>query len=80
MKSYRVNTVVERDGSIHLSGLPPYQEVEVLILEQTGLSEEMQAWLKDIRSRHPFAKMEKAEILTLLRQTRETVWAEQHEN
>jgi hypothetical protein len=80
MKTYRFNTTVEKDGSVHLSGLPPHQEVEIVILERAGLSQEVQEWLGDIRSRHPFAKMSKEEILKLLRQTRETVWDERHEN
>ena len=80
MKTYRYSTVVERDGSVHLSGLPAEKEIEIMILERTGAPEEMQEWLSDIRSRHPFAAMEKEEILSLLRQTRESVWAERHES
>lgn len=80
MKSYRYSTVVERDGSVHLSGLPPQAEVEIVVLERTNLSEEMQNWLDDVQARHPFAKMSKEEILEILRQTRETVWAERHES
>jgi len=75
MKSYHFNAVVETDGSVHLSGLPPQKEVEIVVLERTRLPEEMQNWLNDIRERHPFAKMSKAEILEILRQTRESVWA-----
>jgi hypothetical protein len=80
MKTYHFNTVVETDGSVRLSGLPPHKEVEVVVLERAGLSVEMQNWLSDIRARHPFAKMSKEEILTILRRTRETVWAERHAN
>ena len=80
MKSYRFNAVVESDGSIHLSGLPPEKEVEIVVLERSGLTNEMQEWLEDVRTRHPFAKMSKEEILEALRQTRDAVWAERHEN
>jgi hypothetical protein len=80
MKSYHFSTVVESDGSVRISGLPPQKEVEIVVLERTGLPEEMQKWLDDIRVRHPFAKMSKEEILATLRQTRETVWAERHES
>jgi len=79
MKTYRFSTVVEKDDSVHLSGLPPEQEVEIVILERTELSDEMQDWLSDIRDRHPFAQMEKEEILPALRQTRDVVWAQRHE-
>jgi hypothetical protein len=78
MKAYHFNTVVEKDGSVHLSGLPPQTEVEIIVLERTDLPEELQQWLHDIRARHPFAKMSKEEILKTLRQTRETVWSERH--
>ncbi len=78
MKSFHFNKVVEEDGSIHLSGLPPHREVEVVILDRDGLSIEFQNWLDDIRTRHPFAKMSKEEILTILRNTREEVAAERH--
>lgn len=80
MKTYHFNAVVEIDGSIRLFGLPPHKDVEVLVLERTGLSEEMQNWLSDIRARHPFAKMSKEEILTALRHTREALWTERHAN
>lgn len=78
MDAYHFKTVVQTDGSIVLSGLPPSQEVEIVVIERKGLSDEMKAWFQDIRSRHPFAKMTKDEVLTALRKTRELVWAERH--
>ena len=78
MEAYHFKTVVQPDGSVILSGLPPSQEIEVVVVERKGLSEEMQSWFQDIRSRHPFAQMSKDEILKALRKTRETVWAERH--
>jgi hypothetical protein len=80
MKSYHFNAVVGTDGSVHLSGLPPQKEVEIVVFERTRLPEEMQSWLNDIRERHPFAKMSKDEILEVLRQTRDGVWAERHKS
>ena len=81
MEKYHYKTVVEADGSILLSGLPPHQEVEVVIIEPKELSDdEMRSWFQDIRARHPFAKMSKDEILRELRKTREIVWAERHAN
>jgi hypothetical protein len=78
MKTYHFNKIVEKDGSILLSGLPPHQEVEIVILERDDLSSEMQNWFHDIRSRHPFAELGKEELITLLRKTREEVSAERH--
>jgi hypothetical protein len=78
VETYHFKTVVEMDGSVRLSGLPPQKEVEIVVLERAELSEEMQSWLGDIRARHPFAKMSKQEILEVLRRTRETAWAERH--
>ena len=78
MEIYHFKEIVAKDGSVHLSGLPPTKEVEIVVLERTGLSEEIQQWLCDIRGRHPFAKMSKEEILKTLRRTREMVWIERH--
>ena len=78
METYHFRKVVEMDGSVSLSGLPPHKEVEIVVLERADLPEEMQSWLSDIRGRHPFAKMSKEEILKALRRTREIVWAERH--
>ncbi len=80
MKTYHFDTVVERDGSVRLSGLPPSQQVEIVVLQRTPVSGELQDWLHSVRERHPFAKMSKAEILESLRQTRELVWAERYES
>jgi len=80
MKTYHFETIVERDGSVRLSGLPPSQPVEVVVLERPGVPGELQEWLRDVRKRHPFAKMSKEEILESLRQTRAMVWTERHES
>jgi hypothetical protein len=80
MEAYHFKTIVDADGSVTLSGLPASREVEIVVVERKGLSKEMQAWFQDIRTRHPFAKMSKEEILQALRKTREVVWAEQHAN
>ena len=78
METYHFKTVVATDGSLVLSGLPASQEVEVVVVERKGLSGEMRSWFRDIRTRHPFAKMSKDEILKALQETRETVWTERH--
>jgi hypothetical protein len=80
MEAYHFKAVVEPDGSIVLSGLPPSQEVEILVVERKGLAGEIRSWFQDIRTRHPFAQMSKEEILMALQKTRETVWAERHAN
>lgn len=78
MEAYHFKTVVQSDGSLVLSGLPPNQEVEIVVVERKGLSEEMQSWFQDIRTHHPFAQMSKDDILKAIRRTRETVWTERH--
>lgn len=78
MNTYHFKTVVASDGSVHLSDLPPDTEVEVLVVERSEPAKEMQAWLADIRARHPFASMSKEEILDALRRTREAVWADRY--
>jgi len=78
METYHFKTVVGADGSLVLSGLPPSQVVEVVVVERKGLQDEMRSWFRELRTRHAFTKMSKEEILKVLRQTRETIWTEQH--
>ncbi|MCP4104172.1 MAG: hypothetical protein GY749_01320 [Desulfobacteraceae bacterium] len=82
MKTYHLKKKTDSHGLITISELPPYQEVEVIVIcaEQTDLQAEMKQWFDDIRKYHPFAKMSKNEILESLRITRETVWNERHES
>lgn len=80
MKAYHFRKVVGVDGSILLSDLPPHQEVEIVVLqpEPTDPPPEIRQWLADIRQRHPFAKMSKAEILQVLRESRDAAWTERY--
>jgi len=80
MKSYYFIKKIEADGSASLSGLPPYKEVEIIVLypEASNWHEELDRWLTDIRSRHPFRNMNKEDIIKQLQQTRELVWSERH--
>ncbi len=82
MKTYHFRKTVEEDGSVHISNLPPYKEVEIVVLypEPSDWEAELKRWLADIRTRHPLAKMSKADILKELRKTREIVWAERNAN
>ena len=56
-------------------------EVEIVALypELADWQVEFKRWSADIRTRHPFARMNKADILKELRRTREIVWAEARE-
>ena len=78
METYRFKAKVEKDGSVLISGLRPSQEVEIVVVERAGMSAETKTWFDDIRSRHPFVKMSKEEILEALRRTREEIWDEEH--
>ncbi len=80
MEAYHFKTVVEANGSVVLVGLPPSQEVEIVVVERNGSADELRSWFQEIRTRHPFARMSKEEILNALQKTRETVWAERHAN
>jgi hypothetical protein len=82
MQTYYFQKRVEADGSVNLSDLPPNAQVEIVVvnLDPTDVRAEMQAWMAEVRAHHPFARMSKAEILKALRQTREQVWKERHEN
>ena len=80
MKTHHFKQVIDSDGTITLSGLPAYKEVEIIVMypEQYDLEEEMKRWFEDVSKRHPFAKMSEEEILKELRRTREIVWEERH--
>jgi len=78
IEHHHFRKVVKTDGSIFLTGLTPMKEVDIVVQERICLPNEMHNWLNDIRKSHPFAKMNKDEILKSLRKTRNTVWAERH--
>lgn len=80
MKTYHFDAVVESDGSVRLSGLPPQQQVEIVVMERTIVPSDLRDWLLEIRTRHPFTHMSKEEVLASLRQTRAEVWSERNEN
>jgi hypothetical protein len=77
MQTYHFKKAADRDGSVTISGLPPSEELTILILPSSGQyewQEKMKQWMNDLREHHPFAGMSKAEILKHLRKTREEVW------
>jgi len=80
MQTYHFDEVVSDEGVVMLSGLPPQTKVTVVVVnpESFDWEKEMDAWMLDIRQRHPFAKMNKEEILKRLRQTREEVYEEDY--
>jgi hypothetical protein len=63
-------------GMLSVSGLPCYKENDVEDSEFLDWQKELDRWLADIRSRHPFASMNKNDILRELRKTREMVSSE----
>ena len=77
MQTYHFDEVVNDQGVITLSGLPPLTKVAIVVIhpEPFDWGKEMDAWRKEMQN-HPFAKMSKEEILAKLRQTREEVYDE----
>ena len=80
MVTYHVNTLVQADGSVRLQNLPPNQRVEIFVMqpEPNEIQADMAAWFADVRMRHPFTRMTKDEILSILRRTRDEAWNERH--
>ena len=80
MKTHHFKKTVGVDGTVQLSDLPPYKEVEIVVLypEPEDWQAEFERWLADLRTHHPLVGRSKADILKELRQTRESVWAERH--
>ncbi len=77
MQTYHFNEVVNNEGVVTISGLPPLAKVEIVVTspETFDWKKEMEAWREEMKD-HPFTKMSKEEILTKLRQTREEVYEE----
>lgn len=48
--------------------------------EKRDVQTEMKAWFEEVRKEHPFAKMNKEEVLVELRRTREEVYDELYGN
>ncbi len=78
MQTYHFDAVVNDEGVVTLSGLPPLAKVAIVVIDP-----ELSSWqtrLNHLRKRfqetHPFAKMNREEILVQLRQTREEVYEE----
>jgi hypothetical protein len=78
MQTYHFDEVVNDEGVVTLSGLPPLTKVAIVVIDP-----ELSSWqtrLNRLRKRfqetHPFATMSREEILEQLRQTREEVYEE----
>jgi len=78
VQTYHFNEIVNKEGAVTLLGLPPMEEVIIVVIHPKPLSwqEELKQLMVDIRKDHPFTKMSKEEILVKLRQTREEVYDE----
>ncbi|MCP4112563.1 MAG: hypothetical protein GY749_44725 [Desulfobacteraceae bacterium] len=76
MQTYHFKKIADSNGKITISGLPPLEEVTILALHSgpSEWQEKMKQLMNDIRQNHPFAEMNKDEILRQLRKTREEVW------
>jgi len=80
MQTYHFDEIVNNEGIITLSGLPPLAKVAIVVINPEILS--WQTRLDNLRKKfqeiHPFAKMSREEILVKLRQTRENVYDESY--
>ncbi|MCP4107435.1 MAG: hypothetical protein GY749_18130 [Desulfobacteraceae bacterium] len=76
MQTYHLKKATDNDGKMIISGLPPSEEFTILLLhsESPEWQERMKQWMNDLREHHPFAEMNKDEILRQLEKTREEVW------
>jgi hypothetical protein len=78
MQTYHFDEVVDNDGVVTLSGLPPLTKVAIVVINPEPFDWRMELELlrRDLQQNHPFAKMSREEILQKLRQTREEVYNE----
>ncbi len=76
MQTYNFQEMVNSEGSVTLSGLPPLTEVAIVVIlpQVSDWRKRMQQLMDDVQQQqHPFATMTREEILQKLRQTREEV-------
>ncbi len=78
MQTYHFKAVVDSQGVVTLSGLPPFTEVAIVVIkpEPSDWQERMNDFMDKIQENHPFAKMSEEDILIELRKTREKVYDE----
>ncbi len=76
MRTYHFDeVVVNDDGVVTIAGLPPLAKVAVMVVnpEPFDWQETMRQWMAEMKH-HPFARIDKQEILERLRQSREKVY------
>ena len=87
MQTYHFDEIVNDEGVVTLSGLPPFAKVAVVVVkpkfEHTTTKifdweAEMKAWMNDFRQCHPFTKMSRDEVMEHLRRTREEIYEEDY--
>lgn len=78
MQTYNFKEIVNEQGEVILSGLPPLTEVAVVVIhpELADWQKRMSRFMEDVQKNHPFAKMSREEILQQLRRTRDEVCEE----
>lgn len=82
MQTYHFTEVVSGDGTVTLSGLPPLTEVAIVVInpELSTWPERMERLMQDVQANHPFTQMSREAILQQLRETREAVYEDLHED
>jgi len=75
MQTYHFKEIVNSEGVVTLSGLPPLTEVAVVVIppELSEWKLRMSRLMDDMQQNHPFARMSQEEILQQLRRTRDEV-------
>lgn len=77
MQTYQFKKIVDSDGKVILSGLPPSAKLTILVLdsEPSEWRDKMMEFMNDLREDgHPFSEMSKDEILRRLKKDRQGVW------
>lgn len=78
MQTYHFKEIVNGQGEVTLSGLPPFTEVAIVVIkpEPFDWQERMNNFMDKLQENHPLAKMSQEDILIELRKTREKVYDE----
>jgi len=78
MQTYHFKELVNSEGQVTISGLPPLTEVAIVVMhpELTDWQARMKQLMDDLQHNHPFARMSQEEIVRQLRKTRDEVYAD----
>ncbi len=80
MQTYHFKEIVNSEGTVTLSGLPPLTEVAIVVIHPklSDWQVRMKQLMDELQQSHPFSTMSEEDILQHLRQIRDEVYEEMY--